>query len=244
MMEYFDCNAAVGVLGGGPQGVGLPAPALVERMARYGIARALVSSTASLEYNPREGNRILAREIAPHDRLWPLYALTPDEGDLEKAAALLPGRPFAALLLPDRDRHNFSLREWCAGPLLTALERRRIPVFVRPAPAGWDELATVLEAWPRLAVVATHTGYRSDRFIYALARRRPRLFVETSTYVGHRQLEEFARHFGAARLLFGTNLPHYTPGAAIAVLAYARLSGEERARIAGLNLRELMGEQS
>jgi predicted TIM-barrel fold metal-dependent hydrolase len=213
-------------------------------MARYGIARALASSTASLEYNPREGNRLLAAQIAPHDQLSPLYTLTPDEGALEEAAALVPGRPFAALLLPDRVHHNFSLRPWCAGPLLEALERRRIPVFVRPAPAGWEEVAAVLESHPRLAVVATHTGYRADRYIYALARRHPRLFVETSMYVGHRQLEEFARHFGAGRLLFGTNLPHYTPGAAISVLAYARLDETERARVAGLNLRELMGDQS
>ena len=244
MMEYFDSNATVGVLGGGPPGAGLTAPALAERMARYGIARALVCSTASLEYNPREGNRLLAREIAPHENLSPLYTLTPDEGSIEEAAVLLPSRPFAALLLPDRDHHNFSLREWCAGPLLASLERRRVPVFVRPAPAGWEEVAAVLDAHPRLALVATHTGYRADRYIYPLARRYPRLFVETSMYVGHRQLEEFARNFGAARLLFGTSLPYYTPGAAMAVLAYARLSAEERARIAGLNLEDLLGEQA
>ncbi|HWQ55399.1 MAG TPA: amidohydrolase family protein [Bryobacteraceae bacterium] len=244
MIEYFDCNAAVGVLGAGPPGVGMAAPALAGLMARYGLAGALVCSTASLEYNPREGNRLLAREIAARDNVWPLYTLTPEEGMLEEAAALLPGRPFAALLLPDRDRHNFSLREWCAGPLLAALERRRIPLFLRPAPSGWEEVAALLDSHPRLAVAVTNTGYRADRYIYPLARRCPRLFVETSTYVGHRQLEEFARTFGAARLLFGTNLPYYTPGAAIAALAYARLRDEDRARVAGLNLRELMGEQS
>ena len=242
-MEYFDCNAMVGVLGGGPPGVGLPAPALAEQMARYGIARALVCSTASLEYNTRQGNRELARDIAAHENLWPLYALTPDEGALEEAAALVPSRPFAALLLPDRDHHNFSLREWCAGPLLDSLERRRIPVFVRPNPAGWEEAAAVLEAHPRLAVVVTHTGYRADRYLYSLARRYARLFVETSMYLGHRQLEEFARSFGAARLLFGTNMPYYTPGTAISVLAYARLGDGERAAIAGGNLTALMGEQ-
>ena len=244
MMEYFDSNATVGVLGAGPPGVGLVAPALAGQLARYGIARALVCSSASLEYNPRVGNRLLAREIAAHDNLWPLYTLTPDEDALEEAAQLLPSRPFAALLLPDRDHHNFSLREWCAGPLLASLERRRIPAFVRASPAGWDEVAAVLEAHPQLALVVTHTGYRADRYIYPLARRYPRFFVETSMYLGHRQLEEFARTFGAQRLLFGTNLPYYTPGAAISVLAYARLSEEERACVAGLNLKELLGEQS
>jgi len=128
--------------------------------------------------------------------------------------------------------------------LLESLARRRIPAFVRASPAGWDEVAAVLEAHPQLALVVTHTGYRADRYIYPLARRYPRFFVETSMYLGHRQLEEFARNFGAHRLLFGTNLPYYTPGTAISVLAYARLSGQERARIAGINLMELLGEQS
>ena len=243
-MEYFDCNVAVGVLGAGPPGVGLAAPALAERLTRYGISGALVCSTSSLEYNPREGNRVLAREIAAYPHFWPLYSLTPDEGALEEAAALLASRPFAALLLPDRDHHNFSLREWSAGPLLAALERRRIPVFLRPAPSGWDEVATLLEAHPGLNVVVTHTGYRADRYLYPMARRYPRLFVETSTYLGHRQLEEFARTFGADRLLFGSNLPYYTPGASMSVLAYARLNDDERARIAGGNLRKLMEAQS
>ncbi len=243
-MEYFDCNVTVGVLGGGPGGVGLSVSALAEEMARYGIGRALVASSAALDYNAPLGNHTLAGEIEAHGNLFPLYALTPEPGALEEAAALLPSRPFAALLLPDAQHHNFSLREWCAGPLLAELERRRIPAFLRPSLAGWEELAAVLQAHPRLPVVATHTGYRADRYLYPLARRCPRLYVETSTYVGHRQLEEFARNFGAGRLLFGTNLPYYTPGAALAVLAYARLSDADRARVAAGNLLRLLEGQA
>jgi hypothetical protein len=242
-MDYFDANAMIGALGAGPAGVGLTAAGLLEQMARYGIRQSLVASTAAFEYNAGAGNRALARELEPHPNLFPLYALTPDPGALEEAAALLPSRPFAALLACDREHHSFSLREWCAGALLDSLERRGIPVFLRPALAGWEEVAAVLEAHPRLPLVLTHTGYRVDRYIYPLARRYPRLFVETSMYVGHRQVEEFVRNFGP-RLIFGTNLPYYTPGAALAVLAYARLSDEERARVAGLNLRALLEDQA
>lgn len=243
-MEYFDCNALVGVLGSDPEGVELSTAGLLEEMGRYEIRQALVASTAELEYNAQAGNRFLAREIAAHPNLFPLYALTPDPGALEEVAALLPSRPFAALLLPDVQHHNFSLREWCAGPLLAELERHRIPVFLRSALAGWEEVEAVLEAHPKLPVVVTHPGYRADRYIYPLARRYPRLFIETSMYVGHRQLEEFAGNFGAARLLFGTNLPYYTPGAAVAVLAYARLNAADRARVAGGNLHELLEGQA
>ena len=57
-------------------------------MGRYGIKQALVASTAALEYNARAGNQVLAREIEAHASLFPLYALTPDSGALEEAAAL------------------------------------------------------------------------------------------------------------------------------------------------------------
>jgi predicted TIM-barrel fold metal-dependent hydrolase len=243
-MDYFDCNAMIGALGSGPEEVSLSVAGLLEEMERYGIKQALVTSTAALEYNARAGNQVLAREIEAHANLFPLYALTPDPGALEEAAALLPSRPFAALLAADREHHNFSLREWCSGPLLAALEQRNIPVFLRPGLVGWEEMAAVLEAHSNLPVVVTHTGYRADRYIYPLARRYPRLMVETSMYVGHRQLEEFAQTFGAERLLFGTNLPYYTPGAALAVLAYARLSEAERARVAGGNLTLLLERQA
>jgi predicted TIM-barrel fold metal-dependent hydrolase len=243
-MEYFDSNAMVGALGGGPEGVGLSPAALLDEMAHYGIANALVSSTAAVEYNAREGNRALAREIEPYPNLFPLYALTPEGGAFDAAASLLRDRPFAALLLPDRDHHNFSLAEWCAGPLLAGLEQRGIPVFLRTPLVNWQDVEAMLQAHPRLAVVLTHTGYRADRYIYPLVRRFSRLFIETCMYVGHRQLEEFARRFGAGRLLFGTNLPYYTPGAAVSVLAYTRLGDDERARVAGLNLRTLLEEQA
>jgi len=243
-MDYFDSNAMIGALGRGPAEVGLSAVGLLKEMEPYGIKQALVTSTAAFEYNARAGNRLLAGEIEGHANLFPLYALTPDLGALEEAAALLPSRSFAALLASDKEHHNFSLREWCCGPLLASLERRNIPVFLRPALVGWEEVAAVLEAHPKLPVVVTHTGYRADRYIYPLARRYSRLMVETSMYVGHRQLEEFAQAFGAARLLFGTNLPYYSPGAALAVLAYARLCDADRARVAGGNLKLLLEGQA
>jgi predicted TIM-barrel fold metal-dependent hydrolase len=243
-MDYFDSNAMIGVLGRGPADVGLSADALLKEMELYGIKQALVTSTAAYEYNAQAGNRVLAGEIEAHANLFPLYALTPDPDALEEATALLPSRPFAALLAADHEHHNFSLREWCSGPLLASLERRNIPVFLRPVLVGWEEVAAVMEAHPKLPTVITHTGYRADRDIYALARRYPRLMVETSMYVGHRQLEEFARTFGAARLLFGTNLPYYTPGAALAVLAYAQLCDADRARVAGGNLKLLLEVQA
>ena len=52
-MEYFDCNAAVGVLGGGPPGVGLPAPALVRRQRQRCARQQLDRQRAAADLGAR-----------------------------------------------------------------------------------------------------------------------------------------------------------------------------------------------
>ena len=69
-------------------------------------------------------------------------------------------------------------------------------------------------------------------------------YIDTSTYVAHRQLESFVDKFGPEHLVFGSRLPLYTAGAALAVLATARISDEARLSIAGGTLRRLLGRES
>jgi predicted TIM-barrel fold metal-dependent hydrolase len=72
----------------------------------------------------------------------------------------------------------------------------------------------------------------------------PNLHIDTSTYVAHRQLESFVDKFGPERLAFGSRLPLYTAGAALGVLATARISDEARLSIAGGTLRRLLRRKS
>jgi predicted TIM-barrel fold metal-dependent hydrolase len=108
----------------------------------------------------------------------------------------------------------------------------------------WDSLASLLEKFPRLPVLLLETGYRADRYLFPLLQRHSNLYIDTSTYLAHRQLESFVDRFGATQLVFGSRLPLYTPGAALAVLASARISDEAKLAIAGGTLRQLLRRAS
>ena len=59
------------------------------------------------------------------------------------------------------------------------------------------------------------------------------MYIDTSTYLAHRQLESFVDQFGPGQLIFGSRLPLYTPGTTLAVLATARISDDAKLAIAG-----------
>jgi predicted TIM-barrel fold metal-dependent hydrolase len=108
----------------------------------------------------------------------------------------------------------------------------------------WDSLAQLLGNFPRLQVLLLETGYRADRYLFPLFKQNPNLYIDTSTYVAHRQLESLVEKFGPDRLLFGSRLPLYTAGAALAVLASARISEQAKLSIAGGTLRRLLGRET
>jgi predicted TIM-barrel fold metal-dependent hydrolase len=64
--------------------------------------------------------------------------------------------------------------------------------------------------------------------------------IEISGYQPHRAIEEIAQRFGARRLLFGSGLPVFEPGSAVAMVTYAELPQDQKQMIAGGNLESLL----
>ncbi len=236
--NIFDANVRVG-----PSGVhgtlAQEPPALLEDMDRFGIERALVSHFAAEEYDAVEGNRALARDA--HPRFVPAWSVSPDVPAMEDLA---PRNPRAVRLWFSALRHNFSSARWCAGALFEYLEERQALAVVSREEIEWNALAELLANFPRLNVLLLDSGYRCDRYLFPLLRKHPNLFFDSATYVAHRQLECFVEGFGPERVVFGSRLPLYTPGAALAVLATARIPEAARLAIAGGNLRRLLRESA
>ncbi len=233
--HIFDANVRVG-----PSGVhgelALEADALLSEMDRFGIERALVSHWTAEEYDAHEGNRRL-EAIGQDVRLVAAWAALPDKNSLEALAAL---HPRAVRLHFAVHKHNFSPAVWCSGELYAYLQDRRVLTLVALEDIGWNALVEVLRNFPRLRMVLLETGYRADRYLFPLLQRFPNLYFDTSTYVAHRQLESFVERFGSERVVLGSRLPLYTPGAALAVLATARIQDADRLNIAGQNLGRLL----
>ncbi|MFC1482094.1 amidohydrolase family protein, partial [Candidatus Neomarinimicrobiota bacterium] len=66
------------------------------------------------------------------------------------------------------------------------------------------------------------------------------LYVDISWFSISNGLEYLHESGYSDQLLFGTNYPYYTPGAAVTALTYANLTEEVKLRIAGDNLRSIL----
>ncbi len=233
-----DVNVRVGCSARHPQ-LALPPVELVQEMDRFGICRAVVSHFLAEEYDIAEGNCALERDF--HERFVPAWAASPETPHLEWLAS---HHPAAVRLSFAAARHNFSPEPWCCGELCEFLQAHSIVTLISCEDIAWDELAALLENFPRLPVVVLDIGYRADRYLFPLLRRCPHLCFDISNYVAHRQLEACVERFGAERAIFGSRLPLYTPATPLAVLASARIGDDARLAIAGGNLRQLLERAS
>jgi len=244
-LGLFDSNCMLGRIIAPKPGFPLSVESLLEVMDDFEIAEALVYHSMSKEYHPAEGNEVLMDEIARIDRLHAMWVVMPSQtgefpDEEQLVDRMLARNVKAARVFPHPDRHNFSLRHWVCEQLLRSLEGKRIPLVVDQEDLDWDTVYEVCHRYPMLPLVLTNVGYRVNRFLYPLLERFGNLHVELSNYCGHGGIEDLVKRFGAERFLFGTRLPYFTPGSAIAMLSYAGIGESERKLIAGDNLRNLL----
>ncbi len=247
MLKFLDCNCQVGRYSAPqPEAVKLTEPAgLVEELNYNGISGALVYHALAKELSPSVGNSRLLREIVGQP-LYPCWAVMPhytgEMAEPRKLVDTMISRGVrAARLFPATQQ--FKLSEWCCGELFAELERRKVPVFVElDQTGGWDEIAGILAAHPKLRLTVLRPNYRNDRYLYPLFERYPHFSIEISFYQVTSGIQTVCRRFGAERLLFGTGLPWYNAGVPISMVTYAEISDEEKQLIAGGNLRRLMRE--
>ena len=171
----------------------------------------------------------------------PVWAALPEPCFTQRLAARSPR---AVRLSFGVLKHNFSWAPWCTAELYEYLQEHSVIAIMAHEDLAWDSLAQLLGKFPRLKVLLLETGYRADRYLFPLFKHHPNLYIDTSTCVAHRQIETFVEKFGADHLLFGSRLPLYDAGSALAVLATARISDEARLSIAGGNLRRLLGMET
>ncbi len=216
---------------------------ILDRLKPMGISRALVHSALSKELHPVEGNAAVLEEVkdTPLVPCWSaLPAATHELAPPDQFIKQMRANGVGALRLFPLT-HSYVLSDWCMGTLYEALEADRVPIFVEVAQTSMDQVASALHAFPKLRMILVRPAYRGDRMIYPLMERYEHLYIETSNYVASGGIEEVCRRFGSRRLVFGTGLPYYEPGAAVSSVTYAEIDDDDKQAIAGGNLEELLG---
>jgi len=249
-LNLFDANCRLGPSDLTASGAPVTVPDLEQEMDRLGIAEALVYHASASGYDPEFGNTQLLQELSTASRLHPCWVVMPHyTGEMEDPATLIPRMLAAGVhavrMLPAV--HRFSISGWSVDELLGELNTHRIPLFLDFGRSHWaeevvnyDAVARICREFPSLPVVLVREGIGSSRYLYPLLECFGNLHLELSYYQASDGVADICRRFGAERLLFGTGLPEYSGGPAISMLYFSGISFEDKKRIAGGNLRNLL----
>ena len=247
-IELFDCNVCIGTTSGraaGSEGIGT-AGSIAAELSRLSVANALVRHGIALETGPAAANTRINDDLAGTANLHPTWSLLPEatgETDFPDEAVdrMIAGGARAVWLYPRS--HNYTLRRWCAGSLLSTLQYRHVPVFIPYDEVDVDELHEALGYHEHLNVVLANVDYSTSRWLYPLMAEHANLHMDLGA--PHSQggfLEEVVGRFGPLRLLFGSGFPDHEIGPAISYLLYADLRDEDKRLIGAGNLRSFIEE--
>ncbi len=243
-IELFDCNARIGLRNKRRPGEPGGAAELAAEMARLSVKSALVRHRLALETGPAEANRRILLEIAGARDLIPTWSLLPEAtgetGFPDEAVDAMISKGGRAVWLYPKS-HNFSLRRWCAGPLLGVLEYRHVPVFIPWDEIQLEELVDALSHHENLDVVVTDVNHRTCRVLYPLMGQYANIHMALGApHSLSGFVEEVVKRFGPLRLLFGSGFPDHEIGPAISYLLYADISEEDKRLIGAENLRSFL----
>jgi len=215
-MSLFDINVGLGRVTSSRGGFDTAEPLLTE-MRRLRIDEALVYHELAAEADIELGNGLLLEAIRGHEALHACWVMAPPAlGDLPEPAAWVRQAVEAGVravrLFP---RHGlYTLREWCAGPLLAALERAELPLLLDFGPRHWSERVTpwegireACERHPGLSVVVIGSTVGETRDAVALLRLLPNLSLEYHAFNVPDGLRLLAEAGLAGQLVFGTGMP-------------------------------------
>lgn len=253
--RVIDCDVFVGRPAGpgAVEGRESSVDQLLAQMDRLGVDLAVVYHIVALEHAPVIGNQLLLDELNREPRLIPAFVLLPtytaelpaidDVLTQMEEASVRMARIFPASGLAG---HRFSLREWCIGPLLHALEQNGMPLAVdfslfRRGEPPWEDVYQLCSHHPDLRLALTDVQGRNNRSLYALMDRFPHLYVSSGGLNVHAGLEDICDRFGADRIFFGSGAPTRSMGAARLVVDRSALSDGERAMVLGGTAASLLG---
>lgn len=218
---------------------------IVRLMDHFGIRRAVAHSNyTEAGGDCARGNALLARACGESDRFVPAFTIEPYPYDSMPSVA----DQFAAMRAAGAKALWLYLRKtplasWLHGELLSGCVAYRLPVLLPYDHITPHDVHRICSDFPSLRLILVGLSYREDVWLYPLLRKFESLHVCTG-YVNIPPYGpmRFLEHFPAERLLFGSGLPHFSPGGMVAHLMYGRMPDKDREKIMGGNIKRLLAE--
>jgi predicted TIM-barrel fold metal-dependent hydrolase len=247
-MRFFDINTMIGRWSFNDLAFE-KADELIHEMDRLHIERAFVFHSLSQCYDPAPGNDALYNEIKGNDRLIGTMVLTPliraEFGGREKVIRFMKEKRIGAVRIYPID-HSFMLDVWNMEELFDLTSEYTIPVLLDMRQHGgelssqYDKIYELAAHFPKTPLVLLTTGYRHMRITLRLLEKCQNVFLDTSTFITYRGIEEVIRLFGSKRILFGSRMPFIEGGVSVGRVIYADISDTDKENIAYKNAMDLL----
>jgi predicted TIM-barrel fold metal-dependent hydrolase len=248
MLKFFDVNTMIGRWGMNDLAFE-KADELIREMDRLHIEKAFVFHSLSQCYDPAPGNEALYKEVGENDRLIGTMVLTPliqaEFGGREKVLEFMKEKRMGAVRIYPID-HSFLLDVWNMEELFDITSEYSIPVMLDMRQRGgelssqYDKIYELAVHFPKTPLILLTTGYRHLRITLRLLDKCRNVYLDTSTFITYRGIEEVVRLFGSKRIVFGSRMPFIEGGVSAGRITYADISDADKENIAYNNAMDLL----
>ena len=212
-----------------------PEPTL-ERMKEAGIDRTVIFPINNAQYE--QANAEIAEICRRHPGKFIGFAKHDPQTEAGRIGAMLR-HEVETLGLRGLKLHRLPTRE-----VLDAVSALRIPVLYHPEKVS--NLHMIASEFPKVPFIVAHLGNFASHdwteHIAAIeaARRYPNVYLETSSVVFQRFLEQAVREVGPAKIIFGTDGPELDSRVELYKVRLLKLTPADEARVLGGNITALL----
>jgi uncharacterized protein len=208
----------------------------LQRMAEAGIDRTILFPINNTSY--REANI----EIAGYVRRWPSKFIGFAKHDQVREAGKI--RDMLRHEVHDLGLRGLKLHGQPSPEMVEAAAELRIPILVHPDTVG--DLEPIVKANPQVSFILAHLGsfasgsWREHVRAIEAARTLQNLYLDTSSVVFVRYLEQAARDLPPTKLIFGSDGPLVDARVELHKVRLLRLPAEAEALVLSGNIRRLL----
>ncbi len=221
---------------------------LLSAMDSGGIDRALVHSVAMSPAQAAIINDFIhAQTLAHPDRFVGFATLHPDMPDpaQELSRALDMGLRGVKI---HSDMQQVALTDARMDPIYEACQQLGCPMLLHMGDSRYhfdnpSQVPQVLRRFPHLTLICAHMGGYTEWDAACDCLKNENIFVDTSsTYfaVGAQRWQQLVRHFGAERVLWGSDFPMWDPGEERRAFEALALTDAEKEKILWQNAQALL----
>ncbi len=239
-MECWDLHLH---LGRSRDGASLTLAEIRKAMDRYEISRAVIFAIDEEKCGPsyESTNARVLKSAAGSPRLIPFARLNPRAGRAAWTELRRSRKSGARGVKLHPRSESFSPAQ--AEGLIAEIEKEKLPVMLHTShepncrPLAWEK---IFKRHSKISFMLAHGGKDAFEEAITVARRRPNVWIETST-LSYWRTRVILQKAGASRVVFGSDLPYSHP--ALERLKFdLLLSPADRKKVYSENAKRILGE--